>query len=535
MKKIISFLILLILPLVLILISVYLKYSIGEYYLYRDPSYVYLFNSLNLSQFSGLGVGHIDHPGTTLQMAGAAVIKVFFFLQGQSGDIVQDVLHRPEHYLEKINIVIVLIISAALYILGLVIFKKTGNIFFALFLQLTPLCSATIYFDLINISPEIFLILISLILITVLFKYIAVSESSSQNIFKYSLIFGLICGFGLATKISFFPVLIIPLIILKSIRNKVFFLLSSITAFILFVSPVISFDQIIKFTEWIKSIITHTGLYGQGAEDIVNASSFTQNIKKIFLNEPVFTVAYILALVTLIISFLPKIKNKIERGINYNFLLGIFTAMNIQLIIVAKHFTFRYMLPALMFSIPAIYLVYKLTEDLLPEFIKKKKAILISIIFLFFTFYSAKHYLSTTSALYYKQTESHKVEEYIDNNYKHSIVIGTNLSSYMEAAYYQAARYSGTQREKYFEEIRTMFPGRYCFNIWYKDIELTDDKIFESELNKAGKFVFYCKTENELNDFVNYLKEESNIKDAKYREVYSNGRDETIYEFNLVN
>lgn len=531
MKKIIPFLILLILPLVLIFISIYLKYSIGEYYLYRDPSYVYLFNSLNLSQLSGYGVGHIDHPGSTLQMAGAVVLKVCYLLQGRSGDIAQDVLHRPEFYLERINIVIVLLIAAALYILGYVIFKKTGNIFNALFLQITPLCSATIYFDLINFSPEIFLILTSLVLITVLFKYAAEAESSAPDNFKYSIIFGLICGFGLATKISFFPILVIPFILLKRIPNKLYFLLASFTAFILFVSPVISFDQILYFAAWIKSIVTHTGLYGQGSEEIVIASSFAGNIKKIFFNEPVFTIVYILMLVTIVIRFSPKHKNQLKENIYNDLLTGIFIAMNIQLIIVAKHFTFRYMTPALMFSVPAIYTVYRLTENMLPEYVRKKKTVLISVVFLIFIFFSAKYYQNTTSTLYYKQTESHKIEEYIDKNFEQSIVIGTNISSYKEAAYFQATRHSGTQREKYFAEIQKMFPGRYCFNIWSRNMELTDKNIFKTELIKAGKFIFYCKRENDVNDFSNFLKNELIIKEAKYERVYSNGRDETVYEF----
>ncbi|MBK8980957.1 MAG: hypothetical protein IPM38_01250 [Ignavibacteria bacterium] len=534
MKKNIPFLILLILPLVLILISIFLKYSIGEYYLYRDPSYVYLFNSLNLSQLSGFGVGHIDHPGSTLQMAGAIVIKVCYFLQGRSADIVQDVLQRPEFYLERINIVIVIIIAAALYILGFTLYRKSGNIFSALFLQLTPFCSVTIYFDLINISPEIFLILTALVLITTLIIYTDEAESSTPNNFKYSIIFGLICGFGLATKISFFPILVIPFILLKRIPNKIYFLFASFTAFILFVSPVISFDQILYFAAWIKSIVTHTGLYGQGSDDFVIASSFAGNIKKIFFNEPVFTIAYILILLTIVLRFLPKNKNQLKGNIYFNLLTGIFIAMNIQLIIVAKHFTFRYMTPALMFSIPAIYIVYKLTVNMLPEYIKKKKAILIFIILLISSFYSVKNYLSITSTIYYKQTESHKTEEYIDKNFKQSIVIGTNMSSYIEAAYFQAARHSGTQREKYFAEIQNMFPDRYCYNIFYKDIELTDKKKLKTELIKAGKFIFYCRRENELNDFIYFLKEKLIITKVKYGKVYSNERGETIYEFHIA-
>src|SRR6266496_3808181 len=44
---------------------------------YYDPDYNYLFNALNLSL--GFRPEHIDHPGTTVQLFGAAIIKTLNF------------------------------------------------------------------------------------------------------------------------------------------------------------------------------------------------------------------------------------------------------------------------------------------------------------------------------------------------------------------------------------------------------------------------------------------------------------------------
>ena len=60
-----------------------------------DPEYVYLINSLSLTQ--GLTVGHAHHPGSTLQWAGAIWLYGINFLLGKD-DLITDVLTRPEFY-----------------------------------------------------------------------------------------------------------------------------------------------------------------------------------------------------------------------------------------------------------------------------------------------------------------------------------------------------------------------------------------------------------------------------------------------------
>ena len=101
MNKISKNLILSIFPILFIFLALNYKASIGEYYLgsYYDPSYSYLINSLNLSQFQGYGVGHFDHPGTPVQSIGAIVINIFHSLQHSNADKINDILDNTEYYL----------------------------------------------------------------------------------------------------------------------------------------------------------------------------------------------------------------------------------------------------------------------------------------------------------------------------------------------------------------------------------------------------------------------------------------------------
>lgn len=533
MNKTFSFLILLILPVSIIFISLYFKYSIGEYFLYRDPSYVYLFNSLNLSQISGFGVGHIDHPGTTLQIIGAITIKFFYAIQGQSVDTLYDVISRPEFYLGRINSVIVVMISATLFVLGLTVYKFSGNIYSAFFLQLTPLSSATIYYDLTNINPEILIIFSTLLLILYIIFYLSKDEKVVNNNLKYIIVFGIICGFGLITKISFFPVLLIPFFLIKRISYKFYFLAFTAIVFCLILAPVISYDQIYQFTNWIKSIVTKSGLYGQGNDEIIDRSSFFENLKKILQNEKIFTFSYILTFISLILSFIPRFKIQIRDNKYYNLMTGIFLAMNVQLIIVSKHFAFRYMLPALMLSIFSLYVVLNLTNGIIPEYLKRKKHIVLSSAFLIFLFISIKTFYIETSGLYFKKTESHEILNFLDKNYKQSIVIVTNMSSSKEAALHLGARYAGSQREKIYSVIHSLYPDHYIYNIWNKDIELTDKNFLRSLLLEKGKLVFDCKNTIEISDFIKFVSQLTGSENINYKEVYSNKRLEKIYEIEI--
>ena len=107
--------VLLILPVLLALTTVYLNNARGPFWLgpNLDPDYVYLLNACNMAEFKK--VGHIDHPGTTVQVLGAIIIRtVHFFHFSTDDDLQTDVLKRPEYYLNAINTVFA-VLNAGFY------------------------------------------------------------------------------------------------------------------------------------------------------------------------------------------------------------------------------------------------------------------------------------------------------------------------------------------------------------------------------------------------------------------------------------
>ena len=106
-KKTHTVLFLLVIPGIVFSLSLVFADIKGPYYLAQnsDPEYAYLFNSLNIAKFEA--PTHTDHPGTSLQLLGAVVIRASYFFSGKTS-LVEDVLSRPEHYLRIMNILLIL-------------------------------------------------------------------------------------------------------------------------------------------------------------------------------------------------------------------------------------------------------------------------------------------------------------------------------------------------------------------------------------------------------------------------------------------
>src|SRR3954469_14950236 len=81
-----------------------------------DPDYHYLLNAMSIAE--GHAPHHIDHPGTTLQELGAAVLLVRHALTG-TGPLRMDVLRDPEPALTAISLCLRALVALALYLLGL--------------------------------------------------------------------------------------------------------------------------------------------------------------------------------------------------------------------------------------------------------------------------------------------------------------------------------------------------------------------------------------------------------------------------------
>jgi hypothetical protein len=125
-----------IIPFASLLFALLLKSALGPYWLgsNSDPEYVYLLNSLNFAE--GRQPGHVDHPGTPLQIAGAFILRSFHFFRNHS-PLAEDVLKNPETYLRLMNGIFLFLAVLLIFLTGWFAFKKTSDKRFSFLVQLS--------------------------------------------------------------------------------------------------------------------------------------------------------------------------------------------------------------------------------------------------------------------------------------------------------------------------------------------------------------------------------------------------------------
>lgn len=535
MKKGLFILVLLILPVTLIILGLMFKASRGDFFLnwQYDPSYIYLINSLNLSQFNNYGVGHIDHPGTTVQIIGAVVVRIVHTFQNAHINIITDVFSRPEFFLSKINTVFVIMTGAALFILGFSVYVTLNNIFAALSLQTTPFYFLIIYTALSNVSPEPLLIFTIVLFIAVAVCYSSNQNLSGKNSLKYVIAFSLLSGFGLATKLTFFPFLIIPMLLIKRVSTNFLYLVSTLVAFLIFVSSVISTQNIEYFLYWIETLTTHSGIYGTGPENYIDVPTFIKNLNTIFISEFIFSFSYALMFVLLILQFFGKFKRQIRTNKYYKLLIGIFIVLTIQVLLVAKHYGPHYLLPAFMLSVPGLFVINSIIADLFPKYFVKKEFIYLFLILFCFLCIKMNSIINEINLNTQRRNESYKLVNYLENNCKNSFIINSYGSSSKEFGLFLGVYYSGSQKSRYLLELRNQFPNYLHYNKFSEDFNYEDIDDFKSKLTNANKFVFQSDRKDLINNFMKQLKSATNKPNANYKLLFSNLFDETIYEITL--
>lgn len=515
-------LLLVILPVVLFTISVFFKSSKGEFYIgrYYDPSYAYLINSLNT--VNGQSIGHFDHPGTPVQIIGAATL--YFQKSGMSeSEFTKLVFSDPERFLSVINMAFIVMISLSLFIFGYIVFVRSGNIITAMLLQLAPFSSVTIFYNMTNVSPEPMIIFSMLIFLSIVVGYIYESDDPKKKSFKYIYLLGFISGFLLSVKISVFPVMIVPLILLCGYKKKLVYLLISGLIFLIIIAITMSYENVLALVSLLKRIAVRSGAYGFGSQDMIVAESFFGNLKKIFYYDIYFVISYFTSLGSLIYIFSSG-KSRTVNVKMLKLLVGIVLMMTLQLIIVSKHFQIYYMLPALMLSVPASILSIGIVFPL-PERSYLRKAVL-TVTFLMLCL-PMKTLYSEISSYRGRKSEAHKIIDFAENNFADSTMFYSNISSGKIPALFMGIQHSGRSKEKYVYIMNELYPGKASFDIWLKDFDPKNTPAKDMTYN--NKFIFQCSSTEAMNDLTNVLKQKYGKSEVSFTKLFSNIREESLY------
>ncbi|MBK6962621.1 MAG: hypothetical protein IPH20_01460 [Bacteroidales bacterium] len=306
-----------------------------------DPEYAYLFNSLNMATFKL--AGHIDHPGTTMQVAGGIVLKVAWNLDPRGEDMATAVLSDPEHYIRILNIATAVIGSLALLLLGWFLTYATGILWIGIILQLTPFISGFLLFNgFTRVTQEVMQMSAAFAMAAMaLHWYFNENRDAKTN---YTLWFAIIAGFGLASKIIFFPLLIIPFILVKGWKKKVVFILLSILFFVVFTLPVVKMYP--AMYKWIYNLFVHSGQYGSGSEGVIDSSKYVGELFNLFKVNPYLFGVFLLSIaVALVFPFIRIVKKHCPDPPAVQLLLAVIAAEAFGYLLIAKQPKAAYLLP----------------------------------------------------------------------------------------------------------------------------------------------------------------------------------------------
>ena len=317
-----------------------------------DPEYAYLLNSMNIAELKL--VGHFDHPGTPTQVFGGLVLRVTWLFQSAGENPSYAVIFIPEHYLRILTISTLVLAVLMVFVFGLFVLKRSGNLGYALVVQLTPFVSGFVLFNgFTRFTQESMLMIASLgFAVALIDRIINPDVVKDDRSFK---ILGLIAGFGLASKILFAPLMLIPLIIAKSNKLRKRFIFFSALSFILFTLPIIPLYP--RLAYWMTKLFVFTGQYGTGSAGIIDITTYPQNLVWIIQSNPILAGILICGLGYLIIGGLSVYRNRDKTSKDdVKLVFAILVAVVAGYIIIAKSPKEAYLLPYEML-VPVIAIV----------------------------------------------------------------------------------------------------------------------------------------------------------------------------------
>lgn len=334
----------------------------------QDPAYQYLFAGLDILQ--GNSPAHTDHPGTPLQTLIAAVITIVWFCMRSLGvtelGLFQTVLHKPEVFLMFTSGLLLALTGVALYYFGQRIYRSTQSLATSIACQLTPLLYVLVVPNLVFPTPEALLICISValmgVLTPVLLDHTTLSTSSLKAAANWA---GLLCGLGVATKLTFMPML--GLLLLFRATPLIFrSVCCCLVAWFIGVLPIL--PRLGGMFRWFYSLLTHSGIHGSGKEAIFDfeqaANALTWLISHFSLFYFLVSSTFFLLFIGLILLGVRWLLQGVSKYSLFNsvkvtasvhsvrpeelVIAGVlFTVLSLQTVMVVKHLGPSYMIPAL--------------------------------------------------------------------------------------------------------------------------------------------------------------------------------------------
>ncbi len=344
----------LVLPLVYLAVQLMLRAHSGPFWVWHvvDPSYFYLLDFLNLLNLET--PGHPYHPGTTVQVLGALTLKAAHPLASADG-IIDAVLADPEPHLRLVSTVILVVNAVALAVAGWVAYAVFRALLPALLLQTGPFLSTLALKNGFHVKPEPLLILTMVVLATVTVVALAPGVLERRRR-RLAVAFGVLAGFGVATKVTSAPLFLLPLFLLGTLPAIALYGVVSALALVVFTAPAMGAYPVMF--EWFTSIFMGSGAFGGGEAAIIDFARYPASVVKMF-SRPVLHVVFLASVVALMVGWWRRRRGLPAPAAEMRALGGFCLALLAQVLVVAKQPSGHYMIPAFVLSALGMVLLYR--------------------------------------------------------------------------------------------------------------------------------------------------------------------------------
>ncbi|MDJ1500618.1 hypothetical protein [Xanthocytophaga agilis] len=488
-----------------------------------------MINSLNLAQF--IPPGHVDHPGTPIQWIGAGTIRIVH-LFAENNSLEEDVLKHPEFYLTTINYVLLLITIISLWLIGSLLSNFIA-IEYSIFIQLSYFTSLESLHSITRVTPEPLLAILSMWMIYLILRlYYKDDEGIYKNF--YIIGFALIAGTGISTKITFAPFALIPLFILSNRVNKIYYcILSGLIGLTLSIPVIFSRNY---FINWIKGLTTRSGSYGSGPSEVINTHTFFEHLDLIIKNEISLTISYSLLTLTLLaifFSFFAKKKdNRYPNRLLVKILSGLWISCTLLILLVAKHYQSRYLLPSFILSNCILSFVFLFWNNKIQQ-LSYKNTYYKTLLFLFSIGFIGNAYFQFSSL--YNRLQSDKIAQlasqvYLKGSpYNQLPVVYYYRASSPEFALQFALSYSGVAKMRYHTSLSKLYTNAYSYNIFTGVYYHWLDKVDILEiLSQQEKVLFQGSPTDNYLPIPSSGQEKSNVP-TPFLKVLHNSKIESVY------
>ncbi len=327
-------------------------------YTFENP-YAYLFNSLLVVK--GEAPYSIEHPGTTTQVFGAIILRASSVQS--TDDLIASVIQNPEKHIRKLHWALLIFTALILwicpwitaivlrnYIVGLLIQAPSlfyqsllwYGILFGSDLMLVPFSIAAVCCCLLLVAPSAAPEKLE-ILFGIGNESVAPGSLRLMRIRLLAALTGLVCAFGIVTKLTFFPLILISLLFCRNLRNLATFAAAFLLGLAVALLPI--YSQLWRMGTWIFNLGIHSEHYGTGAVGFPETGEYLKSLWDLLETEPLVAIIPIVTLIAVVVGPFLARGQKHSRTILWGTVLPLFALQLISFLAIAKHPARHYLIP----------------------------------------------------------------------------------------------------------------------------------------------------------------------------------------------